>query len=252
MGRFKFWGARFEGLDWICAENDGRDIICVNWTLVTSSLVMSFVEHSHLRSIRFEGIKFLVRQAMVTGWGSRLLPELEVFVLDNCDAYTIDILSYADMPVLHTLSITCSDASDPNPTVPSRAMSAGIAHIPSVQRLTLIHIPTLQDLTNILSSVPNVKHLTLRGQWRLEPFDDEVEGFVSHLESLQIIGTKIDMPRVKSVVTTRFSTLSTVALGFGRGEGLDVKETEEFKWLQEHVTLTLLSGHSSNDKIYAT
>ncbi|KAG8984147.1 hypothetical protein FRB94_005043, partial [Tulasnella sp. JGI-2019a] len=99
-------------------------------------------------------------------------------------------------------------------------------------------------LTKILSSVPNVKHLTLSGQWTLEPFDDEAKGFVSHLESLRIMGTKIDMPRVKSVVATRLSTLRTVTLDFGSGEGRDVKETEEFKWLQEHVTLTLLSDYN--------
>ncbi|KAG8994416.1 hypothetical protein FRB94_009902 [Tulasnella sp. JGI-2019a] len=228
-------GVELEGLEWLVVEGmDFRN----QWSYAALFLIKGFETQPNLRSLRLSGFRLFARQTM-DGRGS--LPKLEVLVLDDCIAYIIDVFPYVDMPVLHTLSITTSDDPDPDPTAPSVTMSATIAHIPSVQQLTLIDIPTLQDLTKILSSVPNVKHLTLGGRWTLEVFDSEVEGLVSHLESLQIMGlsTKIDMPKVKSVVASRLDTLREVTVDVGRGEVADVKEMEEFRWLQEHVTLTL-------------
>ncbi|KAG8989372.1 hypothetical protein FRB94_001471 [Tulasnella sp. JGI-2019a] len=150
------------------------------------------------------------------------------------------------MPALHTISISCSDTPDPDPKAPSRAMSTRIAHIPSVQRLTLVHITTLQDLTKVLSSVPNVKYLRLGGRWTLEPFENEVGGLVNHLEPLRILGpsTKIDVTRMKRMVAARLGTLQRVTLEVIGGEVKEVEEADGFKRLQEHVALTVPPGCS--------
>ncbi|KAG8982694.1 hypothetical protein FRB94_009903 [Tulasnella sp. JGI-2019a] len=235
---FNRLGVELEGLEWIAIGSDGTPI---NRDNIASVFLRAFERQKRLRLLHLSGLRFFIQQRMQMD--PRPLHKLEVFVLDDCDAYTIDILSYADMPVLHTLSITCSDIPCLDPTMPSVTLSTGIVRIPSVQRLTLVHIPTLQDLTKILSSVPNVKHLTLGGRWTLEAFDNEVEGFIGQLESLKVmdLSTKIDMPMMKSVVAARMGTLQEVTLDFGRGEVPDVEEMEEFKWLQKHVTLTLFA-----------
>ncbi|KAG8982692.1 hypothetical protein FRB94_009901 [Tulasnella sp. JGI-2019a] len=234
-GLTRFGGAVLERVELFAIEWMGPPNM---WDEVASLLVLVFDSQPQLRSIRLGGFRSYIPQ---TTSYTRSLPKLEVLVLDDCDAYIIDILSYVDIPVLHTLSITCSGTPNPYPTASSVTMPARIAHIPSVQRLTLIHMPTLQDLKKVLSAVPNVRHLTLGGRWTLEAFDNEVEGFISHLESLKVmsLSTKTDMHKLKSVVASRLGTLQAVTLDLGRGVVPDVGESEEFKWLQEHVTLTL-------------
>ncbi|KAG9032490.1 hypothetical protein FRB95_001397 [Tulasnella sp. JGI-2019a] len=233
----KRWGARLEEVEWVISESDGSMDTSIVWCLITEWLIEICKFHSGLRSLRLGGIRVFTQQdTSSSNKISWLLPELEVLVLDDCDAHTIEFLRYAEMPTLHTLSISCSDTPDHDPKAQSRAMSTRIAHIPSVQQLTLVRIPTLQDLMKVLSSVPNVKHLTLDGRWTTEPFDNEVQGFVIHLESLKVLGlsTKIGMTRVKCVVETRLGTLQSVTLEVRGGEVEDSKEAEELKWFQEH------------------
>ncbi|KAG8982703.1 hypothetical protein FRB93_007924 [Tulasnella sp. JGI-2019a] len=224
MDELKRSGAVIEELDWIAVSDEERFINPHNWSFITRSLVGTFAQLSQLRSLLLSGVRFYMRQDVIISTveeGLRVLPALERLILEDCDVFTLDILRYAEMPKLHTLSISCSDAPNPDPTAPSMAMTTGIAHLTSVQHLTLKSIPTSQDLVNVLSSAPNTRRLTLGGRWTLEPLETGMDGVLDHLEYLRVLNSSIQpdaLRDVKRAVLARFGTLREVALGYNAEE----------------------------------
>ncbi|KAG9000679.1 hypothetical protein FRB94_005227 [Tulasnella sp. JGI-2019a] len=176
----------------------------------------------------------------------RTLPYLRELRFKGVNSNTLALLVFFTAPLLDTIAIDCysddvEEMPDVNPFLPS-AISSNVVHR-SVRKVLLYNIPSQRDVVNILSIVPEARHLALSIQSDdqiLEQLQPGIKRLCLNLISLAVYPTLPPSPKsLQTLIEARLHTLKMLELGSCVTNAR--MNQPDFDSLKEHVDLRFMS-----------